>query len=116
MPFRKEVVQQVQQVQTPTTVSTSSNNPFPSNLVVVKTASGKNIVLKVISQTTEVSTIYKGCRKLKTQSSGDFGVHNEGIFFSEMVTDRFSCRHVSNKSFQQFMFRSFGFPGPPKVI
>ncbi|XP_072382233.1 uncharacterized protein [Diabrotica undecimpunctata] len=47
--------QQVMQTATPTT---SSNNPFPSNLVVVKTASGKNIVLKVISQSTEIPKQY----------------------------------------------------------
>ncbi|CAH1105667.1 unnamed protein product [Psylliodes chrysocephalus] len=57
---RPETVQvvQPQQVIQASTQNVSSSNPFPSNLVVVKTASGKNIVLKVISQSTEIPKQY----------------------------------------------------------
>ncbi|CAG9864496.1 unnamed protein product [Phyllotreta striolata] len=44
--------------QTTASSTSSTSSPFPSNLVVVKTASGKNIVLKVISQTTDIPKQY----------------------------------------------------------
>ncbi|XP_057671917.1 homeobox protein caupolican-like isoform X1 [Diorhabda carinulata] len=63
---RPETVQYVQPQQViQTSNQTTTSNPFPSNLVVVKTASGKNIVLKVISQSTEIPKQYL----LKTKKS-----------------------------------------------
>lgn len=63
---RPETVQFVQPQQLiQTSNQTTTSNPFPSNLVVVKTASGKNIVLKVISQSTDIPKQYL----LKTKKS-----------------------------------------------
>lgn len=82
MLYRKEPVQQVQQMQNTSTVSTTSNNPFPSNLVVVKTASGKNIVLKVISQTKEVSMCFFS---IKTSLNKIITIATVNELFEELV-------------------------------
>ncbi|CAH1982806.1 unnamed protein product [Acanthoscelides obtectus] len=49
---------QVTHAEEVTNVTQGSSGVLPSNLMVVRTASGKNIVLKVISQTTEIPKTY----------------------------------------------------------
>ncbi|VEN34811.1 unnamed protein product [Callosobruchus maculatus] len=61
---------QVTHAEEVTNVTQGTSGVLPSNLMVVRTASGKNIVLKVISQTTEIPKTYvlKQAKTIKMES------------------------------------------------
>nr|CAI5868679.1 unnamed protein product [Callosobruchus analis] len=61
---------QVTHAEEVTNVTQGTSGVLPSNLMVVRTASGKNIVLKVISQTTEIPKTYvlKQAKTIKVES------------------------------------------------